>query len=109
MSEKIFNLKELFSSASLVTRQTAREIFDVISKSKENEIVLDFKNIQSATRSFFDELNSFESRIDLLGKKVEFANVNSDLQKLFDLVANASKVKSNVSYSSVANVDVITI
>lgn len=109
MSQKVINLKEVFDSTSFVTRQTAREIFDLISKARENEIALDFKDIQSATRSFFDELNSQQNKIMLLAKKVEFINLDSDLEKLRQLVINTSKVKSDVSYSSVANVDVITI
>ncbi len=63
MPVKVINLKEIFNSASLVTRQTARDIFDMISKTPEREIVLDFKNVQSATRSFSDELNSYQSKI----------------------------------------------
>lgn len=109
MLNKIINLGEIFNSSSLITRQMAREIFNIIAKSDENKIVLDFNKIEFASRSFFDELNNEMSKITLLGKEVEFINLNESIEKLYKMVVDASKSKSSISYSSVSKAEVITI
>ena len=105
MSKTII-LKEYLKSTSLVTRQSVRDLFDMIQKSNDKVIILDFKDMEFASRSFFDELNEKQSK--LLDKKVEFINLNPDLQKLSEFVTSSSKAKSH-SYSSVASAEVITI
>lgn len=106
---QIISLSDLFKSSSLIARQAARELFDIVSKTSQIEIVLDFKNIDFASRSFFDELNSQSGKINLLGKKVEFINLNENLKKLLEMVVSESKSKNSVSYASVANIETITI
>lgn len=102
---KTIDLKEYLKSTSLVTRQSVRDLFDMIEKSEDKIIILDFQDMEFASRSFFDELNDKQSKSN---KKVEFVNLNLDLQKLSEFVANSSKAKSH-SYSSVASAEVITI
>ncbi len=109
MSNKNILLTETFRSSSLITRQAARELFDIISKSEDKKIILDFNKIEFASRSFFDELNSKTNKIKLLGKNIEVANLNENLAKLYQIVIDASKSKSSISYSSVARASVITI
>jgi anti-anti-sigma regulatory factor len=109
MSNKTINLATLFNSSSLITRQTAQEVFNIISESPEEMIILDFSQIKFASRSFFDELNNLKSKISLLGKQVKFMNLNKHIEKLLQLVVNAEKSKSSFSYSSIANAEMITI
>ncbi|MBU3925445.1 hypothetical protein KJ854_05970 [Patescibacteria group bacterium] len=109
MLNKIINLAEIFNSSSLITRQTARELFNIIARSDENKIVLDFNKIKFASRSFFDELNNEMNKIALLGKEAEFVNLDENIAKLYKLVIEASKSRSSISYSSVARAEVITI
>ncbi len=109
MLNKIINISELFCTQSLITRQAARNLFEIISHSNENIIVLDFSKIEYATRSFFDEFNSFESQFKLLGKNVELSNIKDSLFTLFKLVKEKSKSMSSISYSSVANAKIINI
>lgn len=109
MLNKVISLTEIFNSSSLITRQTARELFDIIAKSDEKKIILDFNKIEFASRSFFDELNNEMSKIALLGKEVEFINLNESIAKLYKMVIDASKSKSSISYSSVSKAEVITI
>ncbi|MEA2098273.1 MAG: hypothetical protein U9P70_04360 [Patescibacteria group bacterium] len=108
MSNKII-LSEKFKSSSLITRQAARELFDVIFESDTNKIILDFNKIEFASRSFFDELNSKMNKIKLLGKNIEIVNLNENLDKLYKIVVDVSKSKSSISYSSVSKASVITI
>ncbi len=109
MSNKMILLTETFKSSSLITRQAARELFDIISESEDKKIILDFNKIEFASRSFFDELNSKMSKIKLLGKNIEIVNLNENLAKLYKIVVDVSKSKSSISYSSVAKASVITI
>lgn len=109
MLNKTINLAEFFNSSSLITRQAAQEVFNIISESPEKVIILDFSQIKFASRSFFDEFNSLKSKISLLGKRVKFANLNDHIAKLFQLVVDAEKSKSSLSYSSVANAETVII
>lgn len=104
-----FNLENFFNSSSLITRQAARELFDFISKTPDNNIVLDFFNVNFATRSFFDEFNSKMSNLKLLGKNVSFINQNENIKCISDIVINSSKQRSSLSYASVANVEIVSL
>ena len=108
-SSQIINLSELFKSSSLVARQAARELFTMISKTSQTEVILNFKDIDFASRSFFDELNSQQSKIRLLGKKIIFINLNENLKKLLEMVIDGARSKNSISYASVANIETITI
>ena len=109
MSDKIINISELFSSYSLMTRQAARDLFTYISHMTENSIILDLSEIEYASRSFFDEFNSYESKFKLLGKKVDITNINDNLVSLFQMVKEKAKTMSSISYESMANAKVISI
>lgn len=105
---KSIMLSEHFNSTSLITRQAARDIFEIISSSTETEIVLDFSNIQNATRSFFDELNAHKKKVHLLGKHIEIVNLNTNLEQLHSLVTKQNET-NGISYASTANARFITI
>ncbi len=99
----------MFSSNSLVTRQAARDLFDFISHLPESDITLDFAQSNFASRSFFNELISFESKLKLLSKKITIINLNENLSPLLEIVRNSSKMLSSISYTSVSNAIVINI
>lgn len=103
------NLAAFATSPNLATRQIARELADTLMHSTEKQITLDFSDIEYASRSFFDELNAAMSKIALLGKTVEFQNLNEDLEKLYNYVKETARSNSSLSYASVANAEVITI
>lgn len=109
MSDRTLYLKDVFKSSSLITRESARELFRLISEIPEKRIILNFENIDFASRSFFDELNSKMSQIKLLGKEIEFINLVSQISELYRLVKGASKSKSSFSYPSIANAKTVTI
>lgn len=109
MSDNVINISDLFSSNSLITRQAARDLFTYISHMPENSIILDFSQIDYASRSFFDEFNSYESKFKLLGKKVDITNINDNLASLLKMVKENAKSMSSISYESVANAKVISI
>ena len=103
------NLAAFATSPNLATRQIARELADVLMHSMEKQITLDFSDVEYASRSFFDELNAAMSKIALLGKTVEFRNLNEDLEKLYNYVKETARSNSSLSYASVASAEVITI
>lgn len=108
MSSKIV-IKDLFDSTSLVTREPARQLFTCISGLSDNSIVLDFSEIQYASRSFFSEWNSFQSKLSLLGKQVEIINLDDNLSMLNEIVIKAIASKSRMVYSSLASAKYLTI
>ena len=109
MSNKFINISQLYNTSSLITRQCARELYRVISKSDEKNITLDFSQILYASRSFFDELNNFQNILKSQGKKVEYINIKEDLQPLLQIVINRAKSKQRISYKDLSNVEVIKI
>ena len=82
MSDKTINLKRFFSSSSLVTRQAARTLFEYIDKNELESIKLNFKGIESASRSFFDELLDLENKFRMQDKKIDHKNVPPFLYEL---------------------------
>ena len=109
MSNKKINIGELLQASSLITRQDACELYSHISKSPENNITLDFSQILYASRSFFDELNNFQKILKSEGKKVEYININEDLQPLLQIVINRAKSKHRMNYLDLSKVKVINI
>ena len=101
-------MDEFMQSQSLVTRQAARDLFDKLSETRELKIVLDFSKIRFASRSFFDELNHYQSNFKLLGKQVEFQNLNETLSSLFQIVKSTAQLRSSISYASTANAQTLT-
>jgi hypothetical protein len=109
MSDKIINISNLFSSYSLVTRQAARDICELISQMPENSIILDMERIAYASRSFFDELNSYENTFILSGKNVELINVNHNIASLLQMVKEKVNTTHNVSFESMAKASTISL
>lgn len=109
MSNRVINLYEFAGSSSLATRQIAREIFDLVLQELAKNIVLDFSQIEHASLSFFDELNSKKNQLKSVGKNIEFEGLNEDLKNIFGLVTKNFRSSSKITYPSVANVEVVTI
>ena len=79
------NVAKQLNTTTAITRESARELFSMLKQLSEYNIVLDFDEVEYASRSFFDELNSL--RIEAkTKKKVNFINLNRDLQALLYLV-----------------------
>jgi len=109
MSVNQIILADVFHSESLVTRTAAKSLLEAISTSPDSKILLDFSDIKFASRSFFDELHSYKSKFILLGKKVEFINLDKSLNQLLRIVEHTNSAKNHSFYSSVANAQVINI
>lgn len=107
MSDKIIHLRDVFNSSSLITRQAARDLFDMIQHSPETRIALDFNGIEYSSRSFFDELISKEPLFMPLGKSVTFVNVSRDLEQMMELVRSPSH--HVMAYQSVNSGTAVTI
>jgi hypothetical protein len=107
MSDNTIYIAELFDSQSLVTRQAARDLFNKISTTTASNISLDFSMINFASRSFFDELNNSQSKLKLLGKQVEFQNLNDVLSSLLQIVKSTANSRSSILYTSTANAQVL--
>ena len=109
MSSNQIVLYNIYHSESLVTRTSARSLLDIISKIPESKILLDFASIKFVSRSFFDELHSYKSKFILLGKKVEFVNLDESLYQLYQIVEHSNSARNHSFYSTIANAQVINI
>ena len=109
MSANQIILVDIFRSESIVTRAAAGTLLDIISKTPDSKIFLDFAGIKFASRSFFDELYSYKSKFKLLGKSVEFVNLDSPLLQLYHVVERTNSTRNHPFYSSVANAQIINI
>lgn len=60
-----------------------------VENTQEDAVVIDFKNVQFATRSFIDEFyNVFVKGANTLPFKVEITNVPEDINKIFESVSH---------------------
>ncbi len=106
MSDRIINVAKFFRLSNIATRHAANNLAKAISKDHKKQIVLDFYDIESVSRSFFDQLNDLKKN-SLKTKKIKFINLNNDLEKLLTIVtANTSK---KMSYPSMKNVTYATV
>lgn len=91
----ILNTK--FSVNSLNTRATAKRLVKSIEKSWANTVILDFFDIDFASRSFMDELNSHLPHID---KEIKKINMNPSVNEMDELVQRPKEINSNSSKES---------
>lgn len=108
MSDKIYKIAEFFNSASLISRQAAKKLCEEVAKLKENTVILDFKNIDFASRSFFDQLNSEMGSLRLANKQVELINLNKNLSELLKLVKKAARSDFHITYTNVGKAETIS-
>jgi len=88
ISRKIIPLSKVLKNLSL--RYNANLLFDSIDKSKEQEIVIDFKNIQFMSRSFAQQ---YLMRKKQSTKKIVAKNVPEVVAKMF-MVVKKQKTES---------------
>lgn len=106
-NKKTFYFNKFVNSTSLATREIAREVCEEIEKMSAKQIILDFSNIEYASRSFFDELNNRLDNI-IRHKKVEIIHLNKNLNVLYQLV-RTPKTKLNTHRLSISKVKVLAI
>jgi len=75
-------LYNIFKTDSLRTRDAAQKIIKKISKSKSYQIIIDFKNINFASRSFLHELITNIKNY----KDTKFINTNEEIDLMLKLV-----------------------
>ncbi|MBU1627176.1 hypothetical protein KKB18_07380 [bacterium] len=100
-SNKRIDLFEIFKTTSLITRQAARIINEMILEFPEIDIVLNFENIKNSSLSFFDELNSSIFNLKNQGKNIILENMNEDLVKLFEVIKKRTDSLKNIKPESV--------
>ena len=108
MSNKI-SISDFVSSSSLVSRESARQLVKLISKSPDCDVVLDFSDILYSSRSFFSEWNSLQPKLKLLGKQIDIINLNENLSKLNQLVINTSLKKNRLDFPSLTSAQSISL
>lgn len=82
-------------SKNLALRSNANAVFDAIEKAKDKEIVVDFTNINSMSRSFAQQ---YLMRKAACRKKIIETNISDDVAKMFDLVK--SKRDNSITYKA---------
>lgn len=80
---KRINLQRDFGVSSLSTRATAKKLINRIESSWVNTVVLDFSDIEFASRSFLDELNS---HLPHIVKEIKKINMSSSVKEMDELV-----------------------
>ncbi len=78
----IIKLYEFFNSNIIITRRIMAYFFDYLSKQYEEEIVLDFSNIDFISRSCADEY--IKRRLNSK-KKIKEINMNIEVLSIFKL------------------------
>ena len=107
MSVKHIRIRDVFESSSVITRQSARELFNIIQSTPESEIVLDFADVEYSSRSFFNELLSKELLFSALGKQIRFMNLPEALRELLEF--SKCPMTLNTAYRAVASSEVVSI
>lgn len=80
-TEKIELKKQLSTHLSL--RDSANQLFDAIEMNQCNKVELDFKGVQTISRSFAQQ---FLSRIQTSDKEITYVNETNNIKMMFDVV-----------------------
>ncbi len=101
-------VSDLLHTSSLVTRETAKSLFAVISNMPDSNIILDFSKVDFVSRSFFDEINSQRRKLSFLGKALIIINLKDSLEQLQQIVQNTLDQKVTGFFSSTANAELVS-
>ena len=103
MSNFRINIQKYLQVSVLSNRSTAKVLLDEALKNKNTSIVLDFADIEFASRSFLDELNYLINEND--DKSFVKINMTNQLQKMDYLVQKPSKdINSNQRSSKLVHI-----
>lgn len=94
--DKHIKLAKVFDITALNNRATARKSVKRIEKSWTNAVVLDFEDIDFASRSFLDELNAYLPHID---KEVKKTNMSPTVKRM-DKLVQKPKDRSKTTYNN---------
>ncbi|MEM0143230.1 MAG: hypothetical protein QXL94_04690 [Candidatus Parvarchaeum sp.] len=83
-------------AGNLATRRAADELFDYVETKPQKIVILDFKLVQFATRSFTHEYLLKKKATD---KKIIERNMTSAVKKMFILVKNSKDEKEPKSFT----------
>jgi len=92
----VIKIRDLVDTTFVGSRFSGEKIRALIEEElhKENNIFLDFEDIENITQSFADEVIGILIRaygLDLIKKKVKLINANEKIRLIFNWVANYSK------------------
>jgi hypothetical protein len=82
----MISLKEKFETTHLSTRSMARDLFNDLLQSKNQDITLDFFGIEFASRSFMVQLYSMLAKHR---SQVRFVNMNENVDQMYQLAITA--------------------
>ncbi len=77
-------------SENLFLRDTANMLFDMVEKTDEEEVVLDFEGVRSISRSF---AHQYVLRRQASSKTIKEENVPEDVLKMFRIVSERRQPK----------------
>ena len=66
-------------------RDLQKELEPVVDKNNENQLVLNFSNVQFMTSAMLGLLVRIHKRVSERGGKLELRNLDNNLQKLFEI------------------------
>ncbi len=82
----MISLKEKFETTHLSTRSMARDLYNDLQQSKNQDITLDFSGIEFASRSFMVQLYSMLAKHR---SQVRFVNMNENVDRMYQLAVTA--------------------
>ncbi|HLD07532.1 MAG TPA: DUF4325 domain-containing protein [Candidatus Peribacterales bacterium] len=101
MSDRIIRLREVFESSALATRQSVRDLVEMMQAMSEENIHLDFSGIETVSRSFFDELLAREKYLRSQGKDLSYENLSLDIAQMMELVQTSDS--RSMPYQTIGN------
>ncbi|MGI0014661.1 MAG: hypothetical protein ACREBU_14660 [Nitrososphaera sp.] len=95
--ENVIRIKEVVS-ADLALRSRADAFFDAVDKLHSHELVIDFSDVRSISRSF---AHQYQARKKMSKKKIREIHVPSLVAKMFEVVVTAGKKRSTFTSDSI--------
>lgn len=96
ITKKIIDITTLVG-LELKSRMAVRTVFDSIEELDAMVVLLDFRNVKFATRSFIDEFYITFLK-DSSNSKIELLNVSSEIHSLFEAVRSTQNKGKNVNF-----------
>lgn len=95
--QNVISIKEAVS-ADLALRSRADAFFDSLERLDSSDIVIDFSEVRSISRSF---AHQYQARKKMSKKKFRERRVPSSVAKMFQVVVTAAKERSRVDSDSI--------
>lgn len=99
---RVIIVSKFLEAESAATRESARELFNIVNQTQATEITLDFSSINFASKAFVDELTHLKNEASAK-RKIEILNLSVSLSHLFDLVESSNGSAAKCAANHISN------